>query len=410
MEEIYRVLVVDDDEVDRMAVRRALKTAGVQTELTEATTSAEAIATLQDNAFDCVFLDYRLPDKDGLALVQEIHQTGIKVPLVVLTGQGDEQIAVDLMKAGVSDYLSKSRISPEALARILRNSIRVFRAEKQAELANQRLQERNELLERQNQELERQRQQIQHQNLRLLEVSRLKSQFLATMSHELRTPLNAIIGFSQMLLRPSKGTLTSQQQDMVERILKNGKNLLTLLTDILDFSKVEAGRLDLKPEPFDLAELVHSTVEELRCLAEQKRLNLQVSMHLLDPLVVNDPNRLRQVLINLLSNAIEFTETGSVEVEVKGDQEQLAIAVRDTGVGIAPEDLEQIFEPFRQLDQSSTRKHPGTGLGLAITDSLVRMMQGQISVDSQVGEGSVFHVQFPRKVPMAKPSINLTRS
>jgi signal transduction histidine kinase len=408
MEEIYRVLVVDDDEVDRMAVRRALKTAGVQTDLTEATTSAEAIATLQDNAFDCVFLDYRLPDKDGLALVQEIHQTGIKVPLVVLTGQGDEQIAVNLMKAGVSDYLSKSRISPEALARILRNSIRVFRAEKQAELANQRLQERNELLEQQNQELERQRQQIQHQNLRLLEVSRLKSQFLATMSHELRTPLNAIIGFSQMLLRPNKGTLTTQQRDMVERILKNGKNLLTLLTDILDFSKVEAGRLDLKPEPFDLSELVHSTVEELRCLAEQKRLNLQVSMHLLDPLVVNDPNRLRQILINLLSNAIEFTETGSVEVEVKGDQERLAIAVRDTGVGIASEDLEQIFEPFRQLDQSSTRKHPGTGLGLAITDSLVRMMQGQISVESQVGEGSIFQVQFPRKLPLAKPSIKLT--
>jgi signal transduction histidine kinase len=270
----------------------------------------------------------------------------------------------------------------------------------QAELANQRLRESNELLLKQNQELEQRRQQIHLQNLKLLEASRLKSEFLATISHELRTPLNAIIGFSQLLLRPTKGGLTAQQHDMVERILNNGRNLLALLNEILDFSRIEAGRLTLKPESFDLIELVTTTVEELRSLADQKHLTLQIETSLSNASAFNDPTRLRQVLTNLLSNAIKFTEAGGIWVTVAEQPlDQITISVRDTGVGIDPADLPKIFEPFRQVDQTSTRKHPGTGLGLAITASLMQMMQGTIHVTSEVGKGSLFCVGFPRRLP-----------
>lgn len=404
MEETLRVLVVDDDEVDRMAVRRALKKASLPMELSEAVNYAEAIALLKTNPFDCVFLDYQLPDQDGLILVRDARQLGLLVPLVVLTGQGDEQIAVELMKAGATDYLSKSRITPERLEQVLRNAIRVYRAEMKVVVANQQLRESNELLKRQNRELELQRQQIQLQNLKLIEASQLKSQFLATMSHELRTPLNAIIGFSQLLLRRSKGTLTTSQMDMVERILNNGKNLLELLNDILDLSKIEAGRLELKPEPFNLNHIVNATVEELRSLADEKHLSLQVKVEPPDVQVVNDPSRLRQVLVNLLSNAIKFTEAGGVWVNVSlFSSDRITIIVRDTGIGIAQEQLKQIFEPFRQVDQTTTRKHPGTGLGLAITDSLVQMMQGRISVESQVGKGSTFRVDLPRQLAFPCP-------
>ncbi|GAB4385195.1 MAG: hypothetical protein Kow00121_49840 [Elainellaceae cyanobacterium] len=397
MDETLRILVVDDDEVDRMAVRRAFKKANVQMELTEAESYAAAIAFLEDAAFDCVFLDYRLPDQDGLILVQEVRRLGIRTPLVVLTGQGDEQIAVELMKAGATDYLSKSMATPDRLEQVLRNAIRVYRAEMQVAIANQQLRESNELLLHKNQELELRRQQIQIQNLKLIEAAQLKSQFLATMSHELRTPLNAIIGFSQLLLRRSKGVLSSQQADMIERILNNGKHLLELLNDVLDLSKIEAGRLELKPETLNLAEVVSATVDELRSLAEEKQLSLRLHISLRDPFVFNDANRLRQILVNLLSNAIKFTEQGSVQIEVSDlSSGQITIAVRDTGIGIAPEKLRQIFEPFRQIDQSTTRKHAGTGLGLAITDSLVQMMQGKILVDSQVGHGSAFEVEIPR--------------
>lgn len=407
--ETIRTLVIDDDEVDRTAVRRALTKAGILGELSEAKTCAEAIAIIKNSTFDCIFLDYRLPDGDGLALIQQIRQLGIHAPLIVLTGQGDEQIAVDLMKAGATDYLTKSRVSPEQLLQVVRGATRVYQAEREADLANQRLRETNELLIRKNQELELQRQQIHLQNLKLLETSRLKSQFLATMSHELRTPLNAIIGFSQLMLRPGKNLIDPQQKDIMERIFNNGRHLLMLLNEILDFSKLEAGQLEIRPKRFDVKKVVNATISELRSLADEKQLILESCNNLTDSQIVADPERLRQVLMNLLSNAIKFTSTGKVWVDVtESSADRVSIAVCDTGIGIASSDLNSIFEPFRQVDQSMTRKHPGTGLGLAITQSLVQMMNGRITVESEVGRGTVFRVELPRHTPIAESANNST--
>ncbi|NER23096.1 MAG: GAF domain-containing protein [Symploca sp. SIO1B1] len=299
--------------------------------------------------------------------------------------------------------------------------------ETRLEFQNQMLAQQNQELEsqrqqvlRQNEELESQRQQVLRQNVQLLEAARLKSQFLATMSHELRTPMNAVIGFSQLLLRQRQSSLIPQQVDMVERILNNGKNLLTLINEILDLSKIEAGRLELKLENFNLVKLLRATVEELRSLAEEKHLELNIKADLQNPNVSNDSVRLRQIVVNLLSNAIKFTESGKVQVEVKEiSEEQLAIIVKDTGIGIAQEDLEHIFEEFRQIDQTTTRKYSGTGLGLAITESLVKLMQGTITVESQLGVGSTFRIELPRQVPAdapckcspsAKPGNNATAS
>jgi signal transduction histidine kinase len=394
-----KILIVDDDEVDRMAVRRAIKTAGIQVEVHEADTCAGAILALKTQPFDCIFLDYRLPDQDGLALVQMIREEGILSPLIVLTGQGDEQIAVDLMKAGASDYLAKSKISPGRLAQMLRNALRVHQAEQEAALVNQRFKESYELLIEQHQELEQQRQQIYEQNLELIQAAALKSRFLATISHELRTPLNVILGFSQMLMRPSKGSLSDKQTEMVQRIFNNGKNLLEMLNEVLDFSRIEANRLDLKPESFNLEHLITTTVDEVCSLAVLKQLTLTSKVNLQNAVVFNDPVRLRQVLVNLLSNAIKFTSSGKVWVEAQEiSPDRLSIAVHDTGLGIAPEHINYIFEAFRQVDQTATRKHSGTGLGLAITQSLVQMMGGTITVASQLGQGSTFLIELPREV------------
>ena len=261
----------------------------------------------------------------------------------------------------------------------------------------ERLETQNAILAQQNQALENQRQQIQSQNLRLIEAAQLKSQFVATMSHELRTPMNAIMGFSQLLLRQNQ--LRPGQSEMVDRILNNAKNLLALINDILDLSKIEAGRLELKLERFNLTDLITATASELRSLADQKQLLLSVKSHLNDPWVVNDSTRFRQILVNLLSNAIKFTDVGVITIEVWGlAAGRVVISVRDTGIGIAPEDLVRIFEEFRQLDQSSTRRHAGTGLGLAIAKWLVQMMGGTIGVESQLATGSTFRVELPRWV------------
>ena len=397
MENIFKLLVVDDDEVDRMALKRALKQSDLRVQIAEAESAQTGTERLKAEWFDCAFLDYRLPDCDGITLIRELRQSGVRIPLIALTGQGSEETAVGLMKAGASDYLPKAALSSEGLARAIRGSVKVYQAECETELANQRLRETNEVLKQQNQELERQREQIQRKNLQLTEVSRLKSEFLATMSHELRTPLNAIIGFSQILMRQAKGREGDRQYDMVRRILNNGQHLLALINDILDLSKIEAGRLDLKLELLNLEELIVTTVESLHSLAEQKNLTIKTEVSLSAPKITNDFNRLRQVLINLLSNAIKFTETGQILIVARElTSDTLEIRVEDTGIGIAAEQLPQIFDAFHQTDQSVSRKHHGTGLGLAITKLLVEMMQGEITVSSELDNGSCFTIRLPR--------------
>ncbi|MEA5418980.1 ATP-binding protein [Spirulina sp. CCNP1310] len=238
---------------------------------------------------------------------------------------------------------------------------------------------------------------IEKNNQALMEASQLKSQFLATMSHELRTPMNAIMGFSQMLMLEQYGPLSPRQADMVERIFNNSQNLLSLLNEVLDFSKLEAGCWDVNFQPFDGARLIKGTVEELRSLAQKKNLALTVSIHTPDPEICSDQTCIRRILINLLANGIKFTPQGSVTVTLEdGPDHTLELAVQDTGIGIAPEDQAIIFEAFRQVDQTLTRKHPGTGLGLAIVKSLVQMIQGRITITSQRGAGATFTVTIPR--------------
>ncbi|MGK7926194.1 MAG: ATP-binding protein [Spirulina sp.] len=262
----------------------------------------------------------------------------------------------------------------------------------------ERLERQNQTLARQNRKLATQRQQIHQQNLQLIEAAKMKSQFLATMSHELRTPMNAIIGFSQVLLRQRSGSLSSHQVQMIERIHNNGKNLLELINDILDLSKIEAKKLEIKPGFFNVSQLVCTTLESLRPLADEKNLELycDCQCNLKDKKIFSDRDRLRQILVNLLSNAIKFTETGSVTVGLEElPCDRLKIIVRDTGIGIAENRQQRIFEEFYQGDQTTTRKYSGTGLGLAITKSLVELMKGKIELESQLGKGTTFLIELP---------------
>ncbi len=431
-EEQYSILLVDDDEVDRLTVKRAFKKANFSAILTEVQNGQEALANLASKAQDCdsncaekeidnsktngdksnllqvatttnqdfdlVLLDYRLPDINGLNLIAEIKALNLDLPIIVLTGQGDEEIAVEIMKAGAADYISKGKIEPESLAKAITSAIRIHKAEQAVEAVNERLRAGNELLLLKNQELEKQKQQIKLQNIKLQESYNLKSEFLATMSHELRTPMNAIMGFSQLLLRQYPDPLSEQQQNLIQRIFNNGKNLLDMINEMLDFSKIEAGKLDLNPQKLDLNFLIKLTVEELRSLALQKNLSLVTDIQLEDSFLVQDSNFIKRTLINLLSNALKFTESGGVIVRAwEIEDTTIAIAVTDTGIGIASEDQNKIFQAFRQGDQTFTREHAGTGLGLAISESLVKMMKGKILVNSELGEGSTFIVEIPRK-------------
>jgi signal transduction histidine kinase/DNA-binding response OmpR family regulator len=239
---------------------------------------------------------------------------------------------------------------------------------------------------------------LEEQSRRVLEATRLKSEFLANMSHELRTPLNAIIGFAELMHDAKVGPISLAHKDCLQDILTSSRHLLQLINDVLDLSKVEAGKMEFRPEKVDLARLVGEVRDILRGLSAEKRIRMAVQI---DPAlgeVVLDPGKLKQVLYNFLSNALKFTpDGGGVAVRARGEgPDEFRLEVEDTGIGIRPEDLPRLFTEFQQLDASASKAYPGTGLGLALTKRMVEAQGGRIGVSSTPGQGSVFFAVLPR--------------
>jgi signal transduction histidine kinase/CheY-like chemotaxis protein/CHASE3 domain sensor protein len=238
---------------------------------------------------------------------------------------------------------------------------------------------------------------ISHANIELEQASKMKSEFLANMSHELRTPLNAIIGFSEVLQDGTFGSLNDRQERYVGNVLGSGKHLLGLVNDILDISKVEAGRMDLHLEELNVESLLPQVHATMLPVAQKKGVRLQLGASAQRSMVRADRSRFIQIMYNLLSNAIKFTPSeGSVMVSTKCENEMITIAVTDTGIGIDPADQDRIFEEFEQVDSAAARGQEGTGLGLALTRRLIALHGGTLQVQSAPGEGSTFTVSLPR--------------
>jgi signal transduction histidine kinase len=237
---------------------------------------------------------------------------------------------------------------------------------------------------------------IQEKSAQLEVANKHKSDFLANMSHELRTPLNAIIGFSEVLIERMFGEVNEKQAEYLKDIHESGRHLLSLINDILDLSKIEAGRMELELSSFDLPGAVSNAMTLVRERAQRHGIQLGLDM---DPRLGEfqaDERKVKQILLNLLSNAVKFTpDGGRVDVSAKLDTDKVQIAVKDTGVGIAPEDHAAVFEEFKQVGRDYTRKAEGTGLGLALTKRLVELHGGEISLESTLGKGATFTVKLP---------------
>lgn len=244
--------------------------------------------------------------------------------------------------------------------------------------------------------LEKQAVELRLANQRALDASRVKSEFLATMSHELRTPLNAILGFSGLLLMGIGGEIAESARDRIERIESNGQHLLSLINNILDIAKIEAGRMEIVPKVHELSKLVEDWRGRIAILAESKSLTLDFKINeSMPPTLYVDKERLSQIASNLLSNAVKFTDVGKVSLDIRKDGDFWLLQVSDTGVGIPAEAQEYIFDEFRQVDGSYTRVHGGTGLGLSIVQKLTQAMGGTVRLTSKLGEGSTFLVRLP---------------
>lgn len=374
------ILIVDDEPDLARAYSRMLSSAGYET--LQAATGAECLRVVGESRPDLILLDVMLPDMSGIEVCKRIKSDPALTGIYVINISGmkisleDEAVGLD---AGADGYLNKP-VQERTLLAHVKALLRIKSTEE---------------------ELRQTATELREINRRLEEYSRLKAEFVANVSHELRTPLTAIIGFANLIQISAKTEpIPARCADAFERILRNGRHLLALIDDVLDVSKIEAGRMVVHREHFDLADSVQAAFGELQSLAQQKELRYSLRVEEDFPLAFTDPLRVRQVLINLLSNAIKFTSRGSVEAELLRDgEDNFLFTVRDTGVGIDENSLEFIFERFRQVDGSMTRAAGGAGLGLSIVRQIVRLLGGKIEVNSEPGVGSEFRVTIPLVAP-----------
>lgn len=359
-----KLLIVDDDEDDYLLAKDLLDdiTRGPY-EIDWASSYEEGEEALRENRHDLCLMDYNLGARDGIKLLRAAHDLGFNGPIILLTGMDQGEVDMQALEAGAVDYLVKANLTAEQLAR----SIRYALARKDME---------RERVER----------------LRAEAESRSKSEFLAHLSHELRTPLSAILGFTELLLNRRND---KEDLSYLQVVHRNGKHLLGLLNDILDLSKVEAGKLEIEVETVHLAPFLADIYSLMYGAAVDKNLKLRLVVpDLLPKHIQTDPTRLRQVLLNLMGNAIKFTDRGEVVLFVRIDEEaeraRIHFSVMDTGMGIATGSLENIFQPFVQTREAAAQARTGTGLGLTISQQLVQRLGGRIQVRSESGKGSEF--------------------
>lgn len=394
-----RVLLIDDDAQDRRLVKHALSEGSGKNRFTteEADSLQAAEEHLKNNSFDIALLDLNLPGSHGTETVQNFRRINAEIPVVILTGLEDEDMAIEAIKAGADDYVAKGNLSNDLLPRSIRYSIERKKTEmnlRQAKQEAERLQAETELANKHLQVS------IERANLMTKEAmlsNQAKGEFLANMSHEIRTPMNGILGFTDILMDEN---INQQQREYVSIIKNAANNLLTLVNDILDFSKVEAGKLDTQIKPFNLKTFLDDIVQLIKLEADKKNIEFRLELNPnVNEIISSDSARLRQCLFNLLSNAIKFTNEGHIAlriyIESKDNNNFVHFDVEDSGIGIPPDKQDFVFEAFSQIDGSPTREHGGTGLGLAITKQLAELLGGRLTLTSEIGKGSVFSLCIP---------------
>lgn len=359
-----RILIVEDDEDDFIIARDCIE------ELDEyyftidwVSTPDAALEQLRLNQHDVCLLDYQLGALTGLTVLDKAKEVGSQVPIIMLTGQSDKVLDKAALDAGAVDFIVKSELDSPRFARSIRYAIARQEVEK-------------ERLERINIELQ----------------SRSKDRFLAHLSHELRTPLTSILGYTELLLSTDKAEPVANELNI---ILNNSRHLLSLLNDVLDLSKIAANKLEVNRTTTNLNSFLVDIYTLMQVAANDKGIDLTLNSTTLLPLEIEtDSTRLRQILINLIYNALKFTEKGSVSITVSAEVEEnqclLFFAVTDTGQGIPAKKMATIFQPFEQVEDIISRKEVGAGLGLAISSELAKKLDGKITVTSTEGQGSCF--------------------
>jgi len=373
-----KIIIVDDNAANLSVGRNLLKNFY---EVFPAPSAAKLFNLLEKFIPDLILLDVNMPEMNGYEAIKILKADPrfSDIPVIFLTAKNDEESEMEGFDLGAADYVTKPFSGPLLLRRI----------------AGQLL------LEQQKKDLVESRAALQdyadNLEIKVREKTAAKTVFLANMSHELRTPMNSIVGFSELALDDS---ISQRTKGYLSRILESSQWLLHIINDILDLTSFESGKIDLNEVLFDIYEIIDDCTTMFIPRATENGLMFNhYSDHTIERNLLGDPSRLRQVLINLLSNAVKFTSSGVIDfqMEVKNitnNKATVYFEVADTGIGITPEQMEIIFDPFTQAESGNTRKYGGTGLGLTITKNIIELMGGRIAVESTPGEGSKFSFEL----------------
>jgi signal transduction histidine kinase len=402
-------LLVEDSRTDAALITRALRQHFPEVEV-ERVEDADALrAALRARSWDVILSDWTLPAFNGLSALRVTRELGVDLPFIVVSGSIGEEAAVLAMQEGAHDYVLKdklARLSPAVERAVLEARTRADltaqrrRAEEETRRAHDELEMR---VAQRTLELGAANEALRRATEKAEAANRAKSAFLANMSHEIRTPMNAILGYTQLLQRSP--ALSPEQRQYLDVISRSGDHLLDLINDVLEMSKIEAGFRKLNRGAVDLQPLLGDIESMFRLRADEKRLSFEINRAPEVPrYLMGDAGKLRQVLVNLLGNAVKFTRAGGVLarllVRSLGASSWLVIEIEDTGPGIAADEVAGLFQPFAQA-RVGVEMRGGTGLGLALSREFARLMGGDVTVESKVGKGSLFRFEIP--IELASP-------
>lgn len=377
MTEYQKILLIEDSDAEAGLIKHTISQAfDNNISITRCDTLTEAVDIISQQAFDVILLDLSLPDSHGTETFQTIQAHNEDAALVVLSGNDDEGLAESLIVAGAQDYICKNELDVEMCRRVFRYLAQRKTAEKRLKSAIADAQHANQT----------------------------KSDFLANISHELRTPLNSMLILSKYLASSKGKRLNDEQLNYASTIHRSGKDLLHLINELLDMSKIESGKLEIDEEEFMMYPFIQDIKSQFLPLCLEKNILFTVNCEAGVSRIWNtDAHRLSQILKNLLSNAIKFTDSGRVSLTVAEDKDkneensELRFIVKDSGIGIPANKLSNVFESFQQATKQTSKKYGGTGLGLSISKKLAQLMGGDIEVSSVVGEGSEFTLSIQLK-------------